>query len=86
MLTASFGGTLTALWHVQWSHQLMDTFKDPLMIRHPKGHMIPALAGEKLEALRGFLIACKNQQVLSMNGITQEIAHQEPLGQIFAAV
>ena len=56
------------------------------MITHPKGHMIPALAGEKLEALRGFLMACQNQQVLSMNGITQEIAHQEPLGRILAAV
>ena len=78
--------SLTALWHAQWSHQLMDTFEDPVMITHPKGHMIPALAGEKLEALRSFLMACQNQQVLSVNGITQEIAHHEPLGRILAAV
>ena len=64
----------------------MDTFEGPAVITHPKGHMIPALAGEKLEALRGFLMACRQQRAPSVNGIAQEIAHQEPLGCILAAV
>ena len=64
----------------------MDTFEDPRTITHPKGHMIPALAGEKLEALRSFLMACRQQHTLSVNSIAQESAHQEPLGRILAAL
>ncbi|BDA49317.1 probable esterase OVCA2 [Coccomyxa sp. Obi] len=51
----------------QWSHQLADTFVDPVVITHPKGHIVPALAGEKLQILRSFLMACQ-----------QDSAHQEP--------
>ncbi|CAL8464192.1 g3727 [Coccomyxa elongata] len=51
----------------QWSDQLVNTFVDPVVIRHPKGHIVPALAGEKLQILRSFLMDCQ-----------QERAHQEP--------
>lgn len=42
---------------VQWSHKLMDMFENPVMIQHPRGHVVPSLEGEKLEVVRAFLTA-----------------------------
>ena len=44
-----------ALW--QWSEQLAETFENPVIIRHPRGHVVPRLEGDSLATLRAFLEA-----------------------------
>ncbi|CAL8463976.1 g3511 [Coccomyxa elongata] len=48
----------------KWSHKLMDTFDNPLLITHPRGHVVPALEGESLEKLRSFLMARQQESAL----------------------
>ncbi len=48
----------------QWSHKLMDTFENPTLITHPRGHVIPALEGDSLEKLRSFLMARQQDSAL----------------------
>ena len=47
------------LWSAaaQWSLQLADLFAKPLVLMHPRGHVIPALSDEPLATLRSFLAA-----------------------------
>jgi hypothetical protein len=39
-------------------------FVEPLVIKHPRGHVIPALANESLATLRSFLSACAAESSL----------------------
>ncbi|EIE18954.1 hypothetical protein COCSUDRAFT_59879 [Coccomyxa subellipsoidea C-169] len=48
----------------KWSHKLMDTFENPTLITHPRGHVIPALEGDSLEKLRSFLMARQQDSAL----------------------
>ena len=47
------------MWRVllQWSEQLAETFENPVIIRHPRGHVVPRLEGDSLATLRAFLEA-----------------------------
>lgn len=47
----------TLVCSAQWSHNLMNTFENPTLITHPRGHVIPALEGDSLEKMRSFLKA-----------------------------
>jgi hypothetical protein len=42
----------------------MNMFENPLMIQHPRGHVIPALEAEKLEVIRAFLKARLRESAL----------------------
>lgn len=39
----------------KYAYQLYNAFEEPCLITHPRGHVIPRLQGEQLEALRSFL-------------------------------
>ncbi|KAK9843632.1 hypothetical protein WJX81_000221 [Elliptochloris bilobata] len=41
----------------QWSLQLAELFMKPLVLMHPRGHIIPALTDESIATLRSFLSA-----------------------------
>ena len=41
----------------QSSLRLAELFVKPLVLMHPRGHVIPALSGEPLDTLRSFLTA-----------------------------
>lgn len=55
---------MSVLLRVQWSLELADMFVEPLVISHPRGHVIPALADEPLATLRAFLSACAAESSL----------------------
>ncbi|KAK9813275.1 hypothetical protein WJX72_011766 [[Myrmecia] bisecta] len=40
---------------LKYSKLLAKLFKDPIVIMHPRGHVIPALKGDSLETMRSFL-------------------------------
>ena len=42
---------------MQWSIKLADTFENPVIITHPRGHVVPRLEGDSLARLRAFLEA-----------------------------
>ncbi|KAL3140879.1 hypothetical protein ABBQ32_005414 [Trebouxia sp. C0010 RCD-2024] len=39
----------------EWSEFQLTKWQDPILIRHPRGHVIPRLEGEKLQVVRQFL-------------------------------
>lgn len=49
---------------LQWSHRLAETFESPVVITHPRGHVVPRLEGDSLATLRGFLEARLHESAL----------------------
>ncbi|DBA87420.1 TPA: hypothetical protein ACH3X1_004466 [Trebouxia sp. C0004] len=45
----------------EWSEFQLTKWQDPILIRHPRGHVIPRLEGEKLKVMRTFLEAQQTQ-------------------------
>lgn len=41
----------------EWSEFHLTNWENPVLIRHPRGHVIPRLEGEKLQVMRDFLQA-----------------------------
>ena len=57
--------------------ELLSEWRDAVLVTHPRGHVIPALEGEKLDTLRRFLVqqraaAIELEQAGADAGIRQE--------------
>ena len=42
---------------LQYSLKLAELFRNPVLVRHRRGHVVPGLEGEELQTLRSFLQA-----------------------------
>ena len=49
---------------VQYSYMLAELFRNPVIIAHHRGHVVPGLDEERLEQLRSFLRARMHDSTL----------------------